>query len=92
MYYIGYSMSPTAEKKRRQLLNMTAEKRHAKKDKSKIHMRSVRLVMTIDERKKMEMNRRRKEREWNSMSFEEKDKMHLNARDNIQKLCLVMSN
>ncbi len=69
---------------------MTAEKRLAQKDKSKLHMRSCRLEMTIDEKnKKMEMDRRLKKREWNSMSSEEKDEMHLNARNNIKKLYVL---
>ncbi len=62
-------MSPTAEKKRRQHLNMTAEKLLAQKDKSKLHMRSFRLEMIIDEKnKKIEMDRRQKKSERNSMS------------------------
>jgi hypothetical protein len=50
MYYVGYSMSPAAEKKKRQCLNMTAEKQLAQKDTSKLHMRRFRLEMTIDEK------------------------------------------
>jgi hypothetical protein len=45
-------MSPAAEKKRRQRLNMTAEKQLAQKDKRKFHMRSFRLEMTVDEKNK----------------------------------------
>ncbi len=45
-------MSPAAEKKRRQCLNMTAEKQLAQKDKNKLHMRNFRLEMTIDEKNK----------------------------------------
>ena len=45
-------MSPTAEKKRRPRLKMTAEKQLAQNDKSKLHMRSFRLDMTIDEKNK----------------------------------------
>ena len=37
------------------------------------------------------MDRRQKKRERNSMSSEEKDEMHPNARNNIKSLCLVMS-
>jgi hypothetical protein len=52
-------MSPAAEKKRRQQLNMTAENWLAQKDKNKFHMRSFRLEMTIDEINiKIEMDRR----------------------------------
>jgi hypothetical protein len=55
-------------------------------------MRSFRLEMTIDEKNiKMEMDRRQKKREWNSMSPKEEDEMHVKARNNIKKLCLVMS-
>ncbi len=43
-------MSPIAEKKTRQRLNITAEKQLAQKDKRKLHMRSFRLEMTIDEK------------------------------------------
>ena len=39
----------------------------------------------------MEMDRRQKKRERNSMSSKEKDEMHLNARNNIKKLRHVMS-
>jgi hypothetical protein len=52
MYYIGYSMSPAAEKKRIQCLNMTAVKQLAQKDKSKLYMRSFRFEMTIDKKNK----------------------------------------
>ncbi len=37
------------------------------------------------------MDRRQKKRKRNSMSPEEKDKMHVKARNNIKKLHLVMS-
>jgi hypothetical protein len=66
-------MSPIAEKKRRQRLNIISEKQLAQKDKSKLHLRSFRLEMTIDEKnKKIEMDRRQKMRERNSMSPKEK--------------------
>jgi hypothetical protein len=92
MYYIGHSMSPTAEKRRRQHLKLTAEKQLAQKDKSKLYMRSFRFEITIDEKNiKMEMDRRQKKREWNSMSPKEKDEMQVKTRNNIKKLCLVMS-
>ncbi len=57
-------MSTAAEKKRRQHFNMTAEKRLAKKDKNKLHMRSFRLEMTIGEKNiKMENNKTQKKGE-----------------------------
>ena len=37
------------------------------------------------------MERKQKKRERNSMSSKEKDEMHLNARNNVNKLRLVMS-
>ncbi len=83
-------MSPAAEKKRRRHCNMIAEKQLAKKDKSKLHMRSFRCEITIDEKNKtMEMNRKSKKRERNSKSSKEKDKMHLNARNNIKNYALL---
>ncbi len=85
-------MSPAAKKKRRQRFYMTSEKQLAQKDKSRLHLRSFRLEMTIDEKnKKIEMEGRQKKRERNSMSPEEEDEMHVTARNNIKKLRLVMS-
>jgi hypothetical protein len=92
MYYIGYSMSPVAEKKRTQHLDITAEKQLAQKDKNTLHMRSFRLEMTIDEKNiEIEKDRTWKKREKNSMSPKEKAGMHMKARNNMKKLRLVMS-
>jgi hypothetical protein len=71
---------------------MTAENQLAQKDKNKFHMRSFRLEMKIDEINiKMEMDRRQKKREWNSMSPKENTEMHMKARGNMKKICLAMS-